>query len=205
VSKGSKRAAAEQQQSSSCQPTPNTYLTTPPHNVTPAGENNVNGFGLEFFIETPAAEIGTSLTDIKKSWQFQLLYTVSQLAAGHGGISSIIDDMQLLSTEAEGVNEAIPEERRKALVNRAGRVGALLGLTDTRAGAADCECQRRTCSSFNAAVLNLAWCMLRCRPAPCVMACQQMTPGIHHPQLALCPVYPSLCPCLPHPQTCQSE
>ncbi|KAL4859146.1 hypothetical protein ACK3TF_000915 [Chlorella vulgaris] len=101
------------------------------------GENNVNGFGLEFFIETPAAEIGTSLTDIKKSWQFQLLYTVSQLAAGHGGISSIIDDMQLLSTEAEGVNEAIPEERRKALVNRAGRVGALLGLTDTRAGAAD--------------------------------------------------------------------
>lgn len=47
-----------------------------------AGENNVNGFGLEFFIETPADEIGTSLGDIKKSWQFQLLYTVSQLAAG---------------------------------------------------------------------------------------------------------------------------
>lgn len=47
-----------------------------------AGENNVNGFGLEFFIETPAEEIGSSLTDIKKSWQFQLLYTVSQLAAG---------------------------------------------------------------------------------------------------------------------------
>ena len=46
------------------------------------GENNVNGFGLEFFIETPADEIGASLGDIKKSWQFQLLYTVSQLAAG---------------------------------------------------------------------------------------------------------------------------
>ena len=42
----------------------------------------MNGFGLEFFIETPAEEIGSSLTDIKKSWQFQLLYTVSQLAAG---------------------------------------------------------------------------------------------------------------------------
>ena len=36
--------------------------------------------------------------------------------AGHGGISNIIDDMQLLSTEAEGVNEAIPEEARRALV-----------------------------------------------------------------------------------------
>jgi hypothetical protein len=145
--------------------------------VATAGENNVNGFGLEFFIETPADEIGSSLTDIKKSWQFQLLYTVSQLAAGcaatrdmqlplhpwlmwdwrhsvcftsclpmftplsagHGGISNIIDDMQLLSTEAEGVNEAIPEDRRKALVNRAGRVGALLGLTDTRIGAPDCK------------------------------------------------------------------
>ena len=47
--------------------------------------------------------------------------------------------MQLLSTEAEGVNEAIPEEARRALVNRAGRVGALLGITDTRLGAADCE------------------------------------------------------------------
>jgi hypothetical protein len=39
-----------------------------------------------------------------------------------------MDDMKLLSTEAEGVNEAIPEEQRKALVNAAGRVGALLGL-----------------------------------------------------------------------------
>lgn len=39
-----------------------------------------------------------------------------------------MDDMKLLSTEAEGVNEAVPEEHRKALVNAAGRVGALLGL-----------------------------------------------------------------------------
>lgn len=105
----------------------------------PAGDSNVNGFGLEFFIETPAEEIGSSLSEIKRSWQFQLLYTVSQLAAGHGGIRNIIDDMQLLSTEAEGVNGAIPEEFRKAHVNRDGRVGALLGLTDTRLGAPDCE------------------------------------------------------------------
>ena len=47
-----------------------------------AGENNVNGFGLEFYIETPADEIAETIHDVKKSWQFQLLYTVSQLAAG---------------------------------------------------------------------------------------------------------------------------
>ena len=43
-------------------------------------------------------------------------------AAGHGGIRAIMDDMKLLSTEAEGVSEAISEEYRKALVNPAGRL-----------------------------------------------------------------------------------
>ena len=47
-----------------------------------SGEGNVNGFGLEFFIETPSDEIADSVDGIKRSWQFQLLYTVSQLAAG---------------------------------------------------------------------------------------------------------------------------
>jgi hypothetical protein len=46
------------------------------------GEGNVNGFGLEFYIETPADEVSETIHDIKQSWQFQLLYTVSQLAAG---------------------------------------------------------------------------------------------------------------------------
>lgn len=48
--------------------------------------------------------------------------------AGHGGIRAIMDDMRLLSTEAEGVQEAIPDPSRQGLVNPAGRVGALLGL-----------------------------------------------------------------------------
>ena len=145
------------------------------------GEGNVNGFGLEFYIETPADDIADSVDDIKRSWQFQLLYTVSQLAAGqqhkqslkhqlgskdwhrwkayaspcraklakltcsrnfdvdtvlagHGSIRSILDDMKLLSTEAEGVNVAIPEADRQALVNSAGRVGALLGLKSSEPG-----------------------------------------------------------------------
>ena len=53
-----------------------------------------------------------------------------------------MDDMKLLSTEAEGVNEAIAEEHRKALVNGAGRVGALLGLQspqDSSSASADQE------------------------------------------------------------------
>ena len=36
--------------------------------------------------------------------------------------------MRLLSTEAEGVSDAIPEDQRTQFVNDAGRVGALLGL-----------------------------------------------------------------------------
>ena len=45
----------------------------------------MNGFGLEFFIECPAAELTQRGDDVVKSWQFQLLYTVSQLAAGLSG------------------------------------------------------------------------------------------------------------------------
>jgi hypothetical protein len=54
--------------------------------------------------------------------------------AGHGSIRSILDDMKLLSTEAEGVNVAIPEADRPLLVNSAGRVGALLGLKPMEPG-----------------------------------------------------------------------
>ncbi len=87
---------------------------SPTHTPRSAGEGNVNGFGLEFFLETPASEIGVGGAEVKASWQFQLLFTVCQLAAGHGGIAGIIDDLTLLSTEAEGVAEALPEwEGRK--------------------------------------------------------------------------------------------
>ena len=47
-----------------------------------AGDGNINGFGLEFYIESQSNEIPETIHDVKKSWQFQLLYTVSQLAAG---------------------------------------------------------------------------------------------------------------------------
>jgi hypothetical protein len=106
------------------------------------GDGNVNGFGLEFFIETPAAELpggaGATVADAKGAWQFQLLYTVAQLAAGHGGIRAVMDDLALLSTEAEGVTPSLPPEAAAGLVNAAGRVGALLGMK-WRAGSATTE------------------------------------------------------------------
>ena len=42
----------------------------------------MNGFGLEFFIECPTSELAQRGDEVVQSWQFQLLYTVSQLAAG---------------------------------------------------------------------------------------------------------------------------
>lgn len=93
-------------------------------------DTNVNGYGLEFYIETPVEELGLGIEDIRSSWQYQLLYTVCSMAAGHGGIRHIIDHMDLVSTEAEGVSDTIPQAYRAGHVNLDNRVGALLGLSD---------------------------------------------------------------------------
>lgn len=94
------------------------------------GGGNVNGYSLEFYIATPTEELGTTPDEIRESWQFQLLFTVATLAVGHGSIRGILEDMGLLSTEAEGVAEAVPEAAWGEHVNAVGRVGALLGLPD---------------------------------------------------------------------------
>lgn len=94
-------------------------------------DTNVNGYGLEFYVETPVDEIGLGLQEIKSSWQYQLLFTVCSMAAGHGGIRHIIDYMDILSTEAEGISESIPSEYRHSHVNSEQRVGALLGLVES--------------------------------------------------------------------------
>ena len=65
-----------------CRLLPNGVWCAETENAISAGDGNVNGFGLEFYIETPGNEIAETIHDVKKSWQFQLLYTVSQLAAG---------------------------------------------------------------------------------------------------------------------------
>lgn len=87
------------------------------------------------------------------------------MAAGHGGIRAIMDEMRLLSTEAEGVAGAMPAAAAAAaaaapgagggggagsspssfspgaaVVTPAGRVGALLGLrADALAGGAESD------------------------------------------------------------------
>lgn len=60
------------------------------------GDGNVNGFGLEFYIEAPGSEIAETIHDVKKSWQFQLLYTVSQLAAGAAYHTQALNQFQLI-------------------------------------------------------------------------------------------------------------
>ena len=75
---------------------------------------------------------------------------MAQLAAGHGGIRAIMDEMRLLSTEAEGVAGAMqaspPSPSGSSpspasnVVTAAGRVGALLGLrADALAGGAESD------------------------------------------------------------------
>lgn len=61
--------------------------------------------------------------------------------------------MKLLSTEAEGVNEAVPEEHRRNLVNSSGRVGALLGLLDPPAEGTTGEFQRPTQNNHRQSLL----------------------------------------------------
>ena len=44
-------------------------------------EGNSNGFGIEFYVETPADEIAAEVGAMIGSWQFQVVYQISQLAA----------------------------------------------------------------------------------------------------------------------------
>jgi hypothetical protein len=94
---------------------------------------NVNGFGMEFYVETGVSEISLDITEIKRSWQFKLLSTVCNMAATHGGIRQIVDSLSVLSTEAEGVAEAITPDARNVFSGPDNRVGALIGLSDDRA------------------------------------------------------------------------
>lgn len=79
-----------------------------------AGDGNVNGFGLEFYIETPGSEIAETIHDVKKSWQFQLLYTVSQLAAGAADHTQALNQFWLIPASSTGsrafsVSKALPK------------------------------------------------------------------------------------------------
>ena len=56
-------------------------------------EGNSNGFGIEFYVETPTDEIAADLGDITGSWQFQMLYQISQLAASEAAALRLLNNV----------------------------------------------------------------------------------------------------------------
>jgi hypothetical protein len=77
------------------------------------------GFGLEVYAET-RDKVG----EPRASWLFQLVWQVSQLAAGRGGFDDLLDEMGIRSTEVRGVSAPAK------LINEHGRVGVLLNVID---------------------------------------------------------------------------
>jgi len=85
----------------------------------PADEEakSYNGFGLEFYAETPG-----NLDPVIGSWQFDVVWQMSQNAANVGNIQPLLRQYKYLTTELYDVKA--PDEFH----NHDGRVGVLLGL-----------------------------------------------------------------------------
>ncbi|MDJ1471828.1 suppressor of fused domain protein [Cytophagaceae bacterium DM2B3-1] len=101
-------------------------LSDPYSDVDTNPENaGYNGLGLEMYVETP--EILPTYDLIMESWQFDVLYQVSQLAAQNGNLLGLLNKYQFLTTEIYA--NKVPDAFR----NSAGRVGVILGLpSDSR-------------------------------------------------------------------------
>ncbi|MBX7077534.1 MAG: hypothetical protein K1X88_00020 [Nannocystaceae bacterium] len=87
------------------------------------GPTDVNGCGLEFYAITR-----DPLERVAGSWLWDVVWQMSNFAAGHGGIRSLLDELGVLSTELYDVG--IPAEHAARFVNEHGRVGVLLGVAD---------------------------------------------------------------------------
>jgi hypothetical protein len=83
-----------------------------------------NGLEHEFYAVT-----SDPIDEIPGSWLWDLVWQMSQFAASHGGIASLLDEMGLISTELYDVR--IPEQHKASFVNAEERVGILLGLVDS--------------------------------------------------------------------------
>lgn len=86
----------------------------------PADEEtkSYNGYGLEFYVETPG-----NLDPVISSWQFDVVWQMSQNAANTGNMQALLKQYRYLTTELYDVN--VPKEFH----NDDGRVGVLLGLS----------------------------------------------------------------------------
>jgi hypothetical protein len=69
------------------------------------------------------------LDQVPGTWLWDLVWQMSQFAAGHGGLAGLLDEMSLLSTELYDVG--IPDSHRARFVNADARVAVMLGLVDT--------------------------------------------------------------------------
>ena len=81
-------------------------------------EASYNGFGLEMYIETPE-----NIESVKDSWQFDLVYQISQFAAQNGNLQPMLRQMKVLTSELYDVR--VPAEWK----NEEERVGIIIGLT----------------------------------------------------------------------------
>jgi hypothetical protein len=80
------------------------------------------GFQLECYIETEDISLETDISEVSRTWVFQLLYQIAQNMAAHGGVKKLLDQYGVLSMEVYNVD--VPDQ----WVNEEGRVGLLLGI-----------------------------------------------------------------------------
>lgn len=80
------------------------------------------GFSLECYLESDDPALRKNIADLKKTWQFQLVYEVAQNFANHGGVKALLEEYGTLSMEFSHID--VPEPFR----DEEGRVGILLGL-----------------------------------------------------------------------------
>jgi hypothetical protein len=91
------------------------------------GPEDTNGLGLEMFAVTDddiAREGEQGVGRYGATWLHDLVFQCSHLAASHGQLGELIDELGAVSTEASDVN--IPASHTERFVNPEGRVGVLL-------------------------------------------------------------------------------
>jgi len=80
--------------------------------------DSFNGFGLEFYVESP-----DNIVDVQGSWQFDMVYQISQNAAAAGNLQSLLKAHAYLTMELYDVR--VPETFKA----EEGRTGIFIGLT----------------------------------------------------------------------------
>jgi hypothetical protein len=86
-----------------------------------ADYNNLNGFGLEVYVETEPIT-----GSVQGTWQFDLAYQAAQLMAGQGNVISLLEEMTYITSEF--FNVSVPPE----FLTANNTVGIILGLPNAK-------------------------------------------------------------------------